>query len=56
MIEEVIKELTTATAVAEYARINGYDAAGVDNLVALWNRLQTQPVTPVAIESEPLSE
>jgi hypothetical protein len=56
MIEEAIKNITTATAVAEYARVNGYDAAGVDNLVALWTKLQNQPAPVVTAKSDPLIE
>lgn len=42
MIEEVLKTLTTAVSVIEYARVNGYDTAGIDNLVALWTSMQVE--------------
>ena len=47
MHEEIVKTLPTAAAVAEYGRVNGFDAAGIDNLLALWtNEQATEEVIP----------
>jgi hypothetical protein len=48
MHEEIVKTLPTAVAVIEYARVNGFDTAGSDTLLALWNNEQkVQEVIPV---------
>lgn len=56
MIEEIIKTLTSANAVAEYAKINGYDEAGINKIVALWNELQKPEVVVETIDNDDISE
>lgn len=49
MIEDVVKQLPTADSVIEYARVNGYDNAGIAALIEIWLIAQDEAAAPVIV-------